>query len=80
MSRGGGPWSKLALLTPSRPRETPHGHDFAANVMHIDADSICANCLQWVTPHDIVRRTAFGLIQHESCTMVSPTDVSSERV
>jgi hypothetical protein len=75
-----GPWSKLAMLLPSGTRATPHGYDFASNVMHIDADSICANCLKWVTPQDIVRRTAFGLIQHETCTSVASSETSSGRV
>jgi D-lyxose ketol-isomerase len=63
----------LSLLTP-RAREAPPGHDFADNVMHVDADAICPRCLCWIGATDIVRRTAYGLVQHEACPV---TDESS---
>lgn len=59
-------WSRLALLTP-RAREARPGHDFASNVMHIDSDDICPKCLGWISTTAIVRRTAYGLVQHEAC-------------
>jgi hypothetical protein len=52
-------------------REAAPGHDYAANVMHIDADSICPRCLSWIAPADIVRRTAYGLVQHEACPLTA---------
>jgi hypothetical protein len=45
----------------------PYGHDFAANDLHVDEDTICPRCLTWIAPEDIVRRTAFGPAQHEAC-------------
>jgi hypothetical protein len=59
-------WSRLALLAP-RAREAKHGHDFASNVMHVDSDDICPKCLSWITSTAPVRRTAYGLVQHEAC-------------
>jgi hypothetical protein len=59
-------WSRLSMLTP-RPREARPGHDFASNVMHVDGDTICPKCLGWISPTAIVRRTAYGLVQHEAC-------------
>jgi hypothetical protein len=37
------------------------------NHLHSDTDAICPRCLQWVEERDFVRRTAFGLLQHEVC-------------
>jgi hypothetical protein len=74
------PWGRMALLTATRNREAPHGFDFADNVLHVDADAICPKCLRWVTPHDIVRRTAFGLVQHEACAVAAPTEITSDHV
>ncbi|MBV9871169.1 MAG: hypothetical protein JO214_11150 [Frankiaceae bacterium] len=70
----GSVWGRLAMVSP-RPREAPHGCDFTTNVMHTDSDAICPKCLSWVTPTDIVRRTAYGLIQHEACSSIAPTVV-----
>jgi hypothetical protein len=67
-------WGRLAMLTPRTP-EARHGCDFTTNVMHVDAEAICPKCLSWVTPTDIVRRTAYGLIQHEACSSVEPLDI-----
>jgi hypothetical protein len=58
------------MLT-ARATEAQPGADFAANVMHVDVEAICPKCMQWVTPTDIVRRTAYGLIQHEACSTVA---------
>jgi D-lyxose ketol-isomerase len=66
------PWARVILVSP-RPREAPHGHDFARNVMHVETDEICPRCLRWIAAADIVRRTAYGLVQHESCTSKAPT-------
>ena len=35
--------------------------------LHSDDDAICPRCLQWIEERDYVRRTAFGLLQHEVC-------------
>jgi hypothetical protein len=59
-------WGRLSLLTP-RAREAKPGHDFASNVMHIEADTICPKCFGWISATAIVRRTAYGLVQHEAC-------------
>jgi hypothetical protein len=59
-------WGRLAMLTP-RVREAKHGHDFASNVMHADGDDICPKCLSWISSTAPVRRTAYGLVQHEAC-------------
>jgi hypothetical protein len=66
-------WSRLSLLTP-RAREASPGYDFAGNVMHIDAEAVCPKCLGWIGPTDIVRRTAYGPVQHEACPI---TDASA---
>lgn len=49
------------------PPRTPPGHDFASNDLHLDDDLVCPRCLQWISVDDIVRRTAYGLVQHEAC-------------
>jgi hypothetical protein len=64
--RSGRCWGRLAQIG-FRPREAPPGHDFAANVLHVDEDAICPRCLSWISAEDIVRRTRYGLVQHESC-------------
>jgi hypothetical protein len=76
MSRNGG-WGRLAML-PLRPREAPPGHDFAGNVMHVDTDAICPRCFGWISARDIVRRTAYGLLQHESCPVTDEPNYVSE--
>jgi hypothetical protein len=58
------------LLLPSHTPATPYGHDFAANDLRLDEESVCPRCLQWIGPDDIVRRTAFGPAQHEACPSV----------
>jgi hypothetical protein len=45
----------------------PPGHDFSRNELHVDEEVVCPKCLRWITPHDIVRRTVYGLAQHEAC-------------
>jgi hypothetical protein len=35
--------------------------------LHVEADAICPRCLSWIGPEDFVRRTGYGLLQHESC-------------
>jgi hypothetical protein len=65
-------WGRLVILT-RRSRDAPAGFDFASNVMHADTDAICPKCLSWITPDDIVRRTAYGLLQHEACAPLTAT-------
>jgi hypothetical protein len=74
--RSGRCWGRLAQVG-FRPREAPPGHDFAANVLHVDEDTICPRCLTWVCAEDIVRRTRYGLVQHEACPVaVTPLDTA----
>jgi hypothetical protein len=54
------------------------GHDFTQNFMHADTDAICPKCFGWIAPEDIVRRTAYGLIQHEACPTSDEPQVVSE--
>lgn len=54
------------LCTVGRPL-TPYGYDFSVHDLHVDEDSVCPRCLQWISPDDIVRRTAYGPVQHETC-------------
>ncbi|HTW18828.1 MAG TPA: hypothetical protein VME70_01280 [Mycobacteriales bacterium] len=70
-------WAKLAMLMPNG-RQTPPGFDFTTNVMHVDTDAICPRCFAWIAPHDIVRRTAYGLLQHEACPVTAQPEVVSE--
>jgi len=35
--------------------------------LHSDADEICPRCLSWIERRDYVRRTAYGVLQHELC-------------
>jgi hypothetical protein len=65
-------WGRLAQIG-FRPREAEPGHDFASNVLHVEADVICPRCLSWISAEDIVRRTRYGLVQHEACP-VAVTD------
>lgn len=48
------------------------GHD---HELHVDADDICPRCLRWIEASDFVRRTSWGLAQHEVC----PADVPGAR-
>jgi hypothetical protein len=78
MSRNIG-WGRLSLLQTGGP-QSPDGCDFASNVMHVDADAICPRCMRWISTRDIVRRTAYGLFQHEVCAVTDrPTAVSGLR-
>ena len=60
---------RLGLLMAKGPPLAPYGWDYAANVLHLDEDGICPRCLCWIEPQDIVRRTAYGPAQHESCPL-----------
>jgi hypothetical protein len=63
-SRWPDPW---ASVLSARAPLAAHGHDYAANDLRLDEESVCPRCLQWIGPEDIVRRTAFGPAQHEVC-------------
>jgi hypothetical protein len=76
MSRNCG-WGRLMML-PTRGREAPFGFDFASNVMHVETDAICPRCMSWITGSDIVRRTAYGLLQHEACPVTDEPHYASE--
>lgn len=56
------------MLTTRAPA-APYGHDFAANDLTLDEESVCPRCLHWIGPEEIVRRTAFGPAQHEACPL-----------
>ena len=58
------------FLLPTHAPPTPYGHDFAANDLTLDEESVCPRCLHWIGPDDIVRRTAYGPAQHEACPSV----------
>lgn len=51
----------LGLERPVGGREVVDGH------LHADGDEICPRCLGWIHGRDYVRRTGFGLLQHEVC-------------
>ena len=56
----------MTLLDAPQP---PYGYDFSVNDMHVDEDAVCPVCLDWIEPDDIVRRTAYGPVQHEACPL-----------
>lgn len=67
---------RLGILS-MRSAEARPGHDFTRNLLHVDTDAICPRCFGWIAPRDIVRRTAYGLVQHEACPIsAEPTCVS----
>jgi len=66
-ARWGDRWGLLLLR--SRNPVPPYGHDFAANDLTLDEESVCPRCMQWIGREDIVRRTAFGPAQHEACPL-----------
>jgi hypothetical protein len=45
----------------------PHGGSVIDGFLHVDADVICPRCLTWIAVDHYVRRTATGLVEHESC-------------
>ena len=45
----------------------PPGYDYSTNELRVDEDVVCPRCLQWIAPDDIVRRTVYGVAQHEAC-------------
>jgi hypothetical protein len=59
--------SRVGVLATDGYPMAPHGHDFTANLLHLDEDVVCPRCLGWIEPDDIVRRTAYGPAQHEHC-------------
>jgi hypothetical protein len=65
----------LSLLPPLRSVDTRPGHDFTQNLLHADTDAICPRCFTWIGPADIVRRTAYGLLQHEACSVTDEPKV-----
>jgi hypothetical protein len=54
-------WFSLGLERDTLPPVTLDG------ALHVDADAICPDCLQWMQPSDFVRRNAYGLLEHEAC-------------
>ena len=35
--------------------------------LHGDEDAICPRCMTWIEERHFVRRTVYGLLQHEVC-------------
>jgi len=64
-------WSSVSLL-PLSPVVDPVG-GVEDHAFRVDADSVCPACFRWVKPHEIVRRTAYGPVQHECCPVPAPT-------
>jgi len=62
-----GLFDHLATLCAIGRLVAPHGYDFSAHDLHVDEECVCPRCLHWVSPDDIVRRTAYGPVQHETC-------------
>ena len=60
-------WGRVAGLVSVGAPMTPYGVDFSAYDLHLDEDLVCPRCLGWISPTDIVRRTAYGPAQHEVC-------------
>ena len=56
----------VTALSLGRPL-VPHGFDFSVNDLRLDEECICPRCLHWISRDDIVRRTAYGPVQHEAC-------------
>ncbi len=65
------PW--MILVPSGLPAHRPADPD--GNVLRVDADAICPRCMRFVDSTDIVRRTAYGLVQHEHCPEVSVAPV-----
>ena len=59
---------------PSRMRP----RDADGNVLRVDEDAICPKCLRFVGPRDIVRRTVYGVVQHEHCPQPAPMSAEPE--
>lgn len=65
-SREPNPIDRLAGIGLSRPDPgdllvLPDGH------LHSEDDSICPRCLTWIEERHFVRRTIYGVLQHEVC-------------
>lgn len=71
-------WGRLSVLLAFRNLDDRPGHDYTGNLLHADADAICPRCFAWIGPEDIVRRTAYGLLQHEACPISAEPQVVSE--
>ncbi|MFZ0324125.1 MAG: hypothetical protein WAN48_08355 [Actinomycetes bacterium] len=50
------------LVLDAAPAGGPHDAS-----LHVDSDEICPRCLSWIDSADFVRRTGYGLLQHETC-------------
>jgi hypothetical protein len=70
-------FGRLSVLVPLRCLDDRPGHDYTSNWLHADTDAICPRCLAWIAAEDIVRRTAYGLLQHEACDVPAQPQVVS---
>ena len=67
------PPDRLAVVGLSRPDPTAgEPVPLTDRHLHSDEDSICPRCLTWIDERDFVRRTSFGLLQHEVCPRPDP--------
>lgn len=61
------PLERLVWAGLTRPdRDTGDGDLLDAH-LHSDGDEVCPRCLGWIDGRDFVRRTAYGVLQHEVC-------------
>lgn len=70
--RGSVAWGRLFPRGDVAGERPGLGHD---HELHVEADDICPRCLCWIEASDFVRRTSWGLAQHEVC----PADVRGAR-
>ena len=67
-SRASDPVDRLAAIGMTRPDPASGDpHVLTDGHLHSDDDAICPRCLAWIEERHYVRRTAFGVLQHELC-------------
>jgi hypothetical protein len=71
-------WGRVAILLATRTIDSIPGHDYATNSLRVEADAICPRCLGWISADHIVRRTGYGLLQHEACPVRPDASLISE--
>ncbi len=49
-------------------------HVLSDGHLHGEVDQVCPRCLAWIEGRDYVRRTAYGVLQHEACPTVLTPD------
>ena len=62
------PIDRLAALGLAKPDPlSGEVHSVTDGHLHSDDDSICPRCMTWIEERHYVRRTGYGLLQHEVC-------------